>query len=94
MINQIQKAGRGVSFVSYEAFKRSSGNLPLLARMFGVAAIGIAAVHLLNHAAPLFVSVGTGDTTAFVMGQVQTLTHVSVKLMMLGRDVLVFLGLS
>ena len=90
MIDHIEKAGRAVTFVCLEAFNRVRGNLSLLARMFVVAAIGVAAIDLLNHAAPSLVVGGAGDATAFAMGQLRDLTQLSLKLMALGHDVFVF----
>ena len=63
----------------------------LLARMFAVAAIGVAAIALLNSAPPTIVLGDPGEVTAFVTSQAQTFVHASVKLMTVGHDVVAFI---
>ena len=65
----------------------------LLARMAAVAAIGIVAVDQLNHVSTSIVLGDPVDVTEFAMAQVQTLAHVSSRLMALGTDVVAFIGL-
>jgi hypothetical protein len=69
----------------------TSAVLSLLARMSAVAAIGLACVRMVEHLATVFV-MGRGDATAFVMGHLKMLGHVSLDLAALSRDVLAFFG--
>lgn len=79
----------GLTVTAVEAFRRVGAHRFLLARMVVIGAIGVAAVDKLNHAAPSLVA---GDATGFVVDQIQGLANASLKLAMLGHDVVEFLG--
>jgi hypothetical protein len=67
----------------------------LLARMFAVVVIGAAVVPMVNHAASTVVALGGGgDASIVIVSELRTLGRGLAGLATLGRDVLVFLGLS